>query len=129
MIYPGMVLASIQTFIEQHSQWAMLLLFVLLTLESFGLPVPGETALIACSVLASQGSLSIVWVIVVGVLAAIIGDNLGYWAARKGGRPLLERHRLTRTLRGEVPPARASASSPSTAARRSSSAASSPSSA
>ena len=63
----------------------MLLLFVLLTLESFGLPVPGETVLIACGVLASQGSLSIVRVIVVGVLAAIIGDNLGYWAARKGG--------------------------------------------
>ena len=92
----GIPLASALTFIEQHSQWAMLLLFVLLTLESFGLPVPGETALIACSVLASQGSLSIVLVIVVGVAAAIIGDNLGYWAARKGGRPLLERHRLTR---------------------------------
>ena len=89
-------LASFLTFIEQHSQWALLLMFVLLMLESFGLPVPGETALIACSVLASQGSLSIAWVIVVGVLAAIIGDNLGYWAARKGGRPLLERHRLTR---------------------------------
>jgi len=74
----------------------MLLLFVLLTLESFGLPVPGETVLIACGVLASQGSLSIVRVIVVGVLAAIIGDNLGYWAARKGGRPLLERYQLTR---------------------------------
>jgi membrane protein DedA with SNARE-associated domain len=72
-------------------------LFVLLTLESFGLPVPGETVLIACSVLASQGSLPIAWVIVVAVAAAIIGDNLGYWAARKGGRPLLERHRLTRT--------------------------------
>ena len=74
----------------------MLLLFLLLALESFGLPVPGETALIACSVLASQGSLSIVWVVVVAALAAIIGDNLGYWAARKGGRPLLQRHRLTR---------------------------------
>jgi membrane protein DedA with SNARE-associated domain len=35
-------------------------------------------------------------VIVVGVAAAVIGDNLGYWAARKGGRPLLERHRWTR---------------------------------
>ena len=96
MMVSGMPLASITSFLEQHSQWAMLLLFVLLALESFGLPVPGETVLIACSVLASQGSLSIVWVIVVGVLAAIIGDNLGYWAARAGGRPLLERHRLTR---------------------------------
>jgi membrane protein DedA with SNARE-associated domain len=93
----SIALASLTTFIEQHSQWAMVLMFVLLTLESFGLPVPGETALIACSVLASQGSLKIGWVVVVGVLAAIVGDNLGYWAARKGGRPLLERHRLTRT--------------------------------
>jgi membrane protein DedA with SNARE-associated domain len=92
----GVPLASVLTFVEQHSQWAMLLLFVLLTLESFGLPVPGETVLIACGVLASQGSLSIETVVVVGVLAAIVGDNLGYWAARKGGRPLLERYQLTR---------------------------------
>jgi membrane protein DedA with SNARE-associated domain len=92
----SLLLASLTTFIAQHSQLALLLMFLLLTFESFGLPVPGETALIACSVLASQGSLSIVWVIVVGVVAAILGDNLGYWAARTGGRPVLERHRLTR---------------------------------
>jgi membrane protein DedA with SNARE-associated domain len=96
MVPVGVPLASILTFVEQHGQWAMLLLVVLVTLESFGLPLPGETALIACGVLASQGSLSIVWVIVLGATAAIMGDNLGYWAARKGGRPLLERHRLTR---------------------------------
>jgi membrane protein DedA with SNARE-associated domain len=89
-------LASVTTFVEQHEQWALLLLFVLLTLESFGLPLPGETALIACAVVASQGSLSIVAVIVVAIAAAIIGDNLGYWVAREGGRPLLQRHRLTR---------------------------------
>jgi membrane protein DedA with SNARE-associated domain len=88
--------SSLTTFIEQHSQWALVVMFVLLMLESFGLPLPGETALIACSVLASQGSLSIAWVIAVGVLAAVVGDNLGYWAARKGGRPLLERHRWTK---------------------------------
>src|SRR6516162_5339883 len=72
-------LASILTFVEQHDQWALLVMFALLTLESFGLPLPGETALIACAVLASQGKLSIAWVIAVGVLAAIVGDNLGYW--------------------------------------------------
>jgi membrane protein DedA with SNARE-associated domain len=93
----SVALASITTFIDAHSQWALLLLFTLLTLESFGLPVPGETALIACSVLASQGALPIAWVVVVGVLAAIIGDNLGYWVARKGGRPLLKRHKWTRS--------------------------------
>src|SRR5262245_8556872 len=92
----NVLVASLTTFVEQHNQWALLVMFALLTLESFGLPVPGETALIACSVVASQASLSIAWVIVVGVLAAIIGDNLGYWAGRKGGRPLLKRNRLTR---------------------------------
>src|SRR3954452_14714350 len=99
-------LASVTTFVEHHKQWALLLMFVLLTLESFGLPLPGETALIACSVLASQWSLSIAWVVVVGVLAAVVGDNLGYRAARKGGRPWLERHRTHAQVRGEVPPAR-----------------------
>jgi membrane protein DedA with SNARE-associated domain len=99
------VVASLTTFIQDHSQWALLLMFVLLTLESFGLPLPGETALIACSVLASQGSLSIGWVIVVGVTAAVVGDNLGYWVAREGGRPLLERHKWTRSYAERYLPA------------------------
>jgi membrane protein DedA with SNARE-associated domain len=87
---------SVLTFVEDHESWALVLLFVLLTLESFGLPVPGETALIACAVLASQGSLPIELVLLVAITAAIIGDNLGYWTARKGGRRLLQRYRLTR---------------------------------
>jgi len=91
-----MPLASITSFIDQHSQWALLLMFVLLAAESFGLPLPGETALIACAVLASQGALSIAAVLAVAIAAAIIGDNLGYWVARKGGRGLLYRYRLTR---------------------------------
>jgi membrane protein DedA with SNARE-associated domain len=91
-----MPLASITGFIDQHSTWALLVMFVLLALESFGLPIPGETALIACAVLASHGTLSIVAVIAVAIAAAIIGDNLGYWVARRGGRTLLYRYRLTR---------------------------------
>jgi membrane protein DedA with SNARE-associated domain len=88
--------ASVTSFIDQHSRWALLVLFLLLMLESFGLPLPGETALIACGVLASQGSLSIAWVIVTASLAAIVGDNLGYATARHGGRRLLFRYGLTR---------------------------------
>ena len=49
------MLASVTSLIEGHSHWALLIMFVLLMLESFGLPLPGETALIACGVLASQG--------------------------------------------------------------------------
>jgi membrane protein DedA with SNARE-associated domain len=99
-----MILASLTTFIEAHSQWALLMLFLVLLLESFGLPLPGETVLIACGVLASQGALSIVAVIVVASLAAIIGDNLGYWTARKGGRKLLSKTRLTRRYANEFLP-------------------------
>jgi membrane protein DedA with SNARE-associated domain len=87
----------VTSYIDQHSHWALLVLFALLALESFGLPLPGETALIACGVLASQGALSIAWVIAVAILAAIVGDNLGYATARHGGRPLLLRYRLTRS--------------------------------
>src|SRR6476661_8552192 len=71
-----MLVGSITGFIEQHGQWALLLMFVLLALESFGLPLPGETALIACGVLASQGALSIGWVIAVAAIAAILDCDI-----------------------------------------------------
>lgn len=101
-----MVLASVTSFIDQHGQWALLVLFALLALEASGLPLPGETALIACGVLASRGALSIEWVIVVASLAAILGDNLGYWIARLGGRRLLFRFALTRgSAERYLPPA------------------------
>ena len=68
------------------------LLFLVVLLESFGIPLPGETALIAFGVLASEGHYSIVTVIVLASAAAIIGDNLGYWLiGRWGGRALFRR--------------------------------------
>lgn len=68
------------------------LLFVVVMIESFGIPLPGETALIAFGVLASQGHYSIVLVIAVAAAGAIVGDNLGYLIiGRWGGRNLLER--------------------------------------
>ena len=67
------------------------LLFVLVMGESSGVPIPGETALIAAAVLASQETLSIELVIALAASAAIIGDNIGYLIGRKGGRWILER--------------------------------------
>jgi membrane-associated protein len=69
------------------------LLFVLVGAESSGVPVPGETALIAAGVLASRphASLTLPAVIAVAAVAAIVGDNLGYLIGRHGGRRLLER--------------------------------------
>ncbi|MBV9839058.1 MAG: DedA family protein [Solirubrobacterales bacterium] len=66
------------------------LLPAIIGLESMGIPSPGETALVAAAILASQGKLQIWLVIVIGVASAIIGDNTGYLLGRKFGREVLE---------------------------------------
>jgi membrane protein DedA with SNARE-associated domain len=67
-------------------------LFLAIAIESFGIPVPGETALIAFAVLAAQGHYPIGLVITLAAVAAIVGDNLGYWLiGRIGGRALFRR--------------------------------------
>lgn len=81
------------------------LLFVVVMLESFGLPLPGETALIAFGVLAAEGHYSIVWVIVLAAAGAIVGDNLGYWLlGRIGGRALFGRWGWLRRYSDKVLP-------------------------
>jgi membrane protein DedA with SNARE-associated domain len=71
--------------------YGLILLFGAVAIESAGIPVPGETALVTAAFLASQGHYSIVAVIAVAAAGAIIGDNVGYWIGREGGRNLLER--------------------------------------
>jgi membrane protein DedA with SNARE-associated domain len=66
------------------------LLFALIAVESMGVPLPGETALFAASILAADGRFSIVAVIAIAATAAIVGDNVGYLIGRKAGRRLLE---------------------------------------
>src|SRR5436190_8432544 len=70
------------------------LLFAVVMIESFGIPLPGETALIAFGVLAAGGHYSIASVISIAAAGAIVGDNLGYWLiGRLGGRALFRRWR------------------------------------
>jgi membrane protein DedA with SNARE-associated domain len=73
------------------SSYGLILLFAVVAAESAGVPLPGETALVAAAILAAQGHYSIVEVIVVAAVAAILGDNAGYWIGRTGGRALLRR--------------------------------------
>src|SRR6185369_11569112 len=51
-----------------------------------------ETALLAGAALAHSGQLSLVWVIVTAIAGATLGDNLGFFIGRRGGRRLAERH-------------------------------------
>lgn len=62
-----------------------------ITLEDFGAPVPGETVLIAAAVYAGAGRLNIVAVGLIAVLAAVVGDNIGYAIGFFGGHALVER--------------------------------------
>lgn len=67
-------------------------IFAIVGLESAGLPLPGETTLLAASYLAATGSLSLPLVIASAALGAIVGDSLGYLIGRRGGRRFFERY-------------------------------------
>jgi len=74
--------------LDHFGYWAVLLLVMI---EDFGIPVPGETILIAASVYAGAGRLNVVAVGVIGFAAALIGDNIGFAIGHYGGRALVLR--------------------------------------
>jgi len=89
-------------------QYGLILLFAAVAIESAGVPIPGETTLIVAAYLArpEQHHFSLLSVIIVASIAAIIGDNIGYWIGRTGGRKLLNRWSVTRRHAERVlPPA------------------------
>ncbi len=77
-------------FVSTYGYWAVA---GILLLENAGVPVPGETVLLAASfVAASSGKLHLGWLILVASLTCTVGGSMGYWVGRRGGRPLLERY-------------------------------------
>lgn len=75
------------------ASYGYLAIFAIITLESAGVPMPGETVLISSAVYAgSTGQLHIGLIVLAAASAAILGDNLGYWAGRRWGMPLLLRY-------------------------------------
>lgn len=85
-----MFLETIQPLIAQHGYWVV---FLVIMLESAGVPLPGESALVLAAVYAgATGQLDITYVIATAIAAAIIGDNCGFWIGRIYGVQLLERY-------------------------------------
>jgi undecaprenyl-diphosphatase len=76
---------------DLFSRYGYAVVFFGVFLENTGLPVPGETALLAGAALAHFGELSLVRVILVAMAAAALGDNLGFLIGRRGGRHFIER--------------------------------------
>jgi len=77
---------------QLFARYGYAVVFLGVFLENSGLPVPGETALLAGAALAHYGHLSLMWVIVTAIVAAILGDNLGFLIGRRLGRGVIERH-------------------------------------
>jgi len=80
----------IEQFVTQYGYWAV---FLIIGLESAGLPLPGEITLVTAAVIAgTSDSLNISLVLAAAVAGAVLGDNAGYWIGREFGFHLLMRH-------------------------------------
>ena len=76
--------------IDLFARYGYAAVFVGVFLENAGVPVPGETTVLAGGALSHYGHLSFPRVVVVAMTAAILGDNLGFYIGRRGGRWLIE---------------------------------------
>ena len=85
----GQLLGTLEPWIHHYGVAAV---FVILTLESFGVPLPGESLLIAAAVMAGRGEMSFPGLVLSAWAGAVIGDNIGYVVGRKLGRTLLSRY-------------------------------------
>jgi membrane protein DedA with SNARE-associated domain len=79
---------DIEQLIVLYGAWA---LFLVIYFESFGLPLPGESALVAASLLAARGDLDLTHVFLAAWAGGVLGDTTGFLIGRVGGRRLLER--------------------------------------
>ena len=78
--------------LDLFARYGYAVVFVGVLLENAGVPVPGETVLLAGAALSHFGRLSFVLVVLTAIVAATIGDNIGFLIGRRGGRTLAERH-------------------------------------
>ena len=85
----GAVPTTVMGLLESYGYAAV---FVLVALESLGIPLPGEAALLTAAALAASGHLSLIGVIAGAAAGAVAGDAGGYWIGRAGGLPLVRRY-------------------------------------
>lgn len=80
---------TFQAFANEYAVYGYPVLFLGVLLENAAVPVPGETAVLVAGFLASPaggGRFDLVWVIVLAAVAAILGDNIGFWLGRRFAR-------------------------------------------
>lgn len=83
------MLAKLLSYFAQYGYWVV---FFGVMLENAGVPVPGETILLAAGFFAAQGNFNLWQVMAIAAAGAVLGDNAGYWIGREIGRATLERY-------------------------------------
>ncbi|MBD1939079.1 DedA family protein [Microcoleus sp. FACHB-68] len=81
-------LETIQEIARQYGYWAV---FLGISLENAGIPLPGETITLVGGFLAGSGELNYWFVLASAIGGAVLGDNCGYWIGKWGGWPLMLR--------------------------------------
>ena len=84
------------------AHWGYLAIFVFVLAGNIGVPVPENSVLWVAGFFVWKGRLSLPLVLLVGIGAAVVGDNLGYWLGRRYGQRVVDRY--GRTVR--LPPHR-----------------------
>lgn len=77
---------------ELISHWGYAAIFVVVVSGNLGIPVPEEAILVVAGYLVWEGQLQLPIVFVVGIVSAVVGDNLGYWVGKHYGRRAIERY-------------------------------------
>jgi membrane protein DedA with SNARE-associated domain len=72
-------------------RWGYLAIAVIIGVESFGVPAPGQTIMVAAALYAGAGQMNILAVAAISFVAAVLGDNVGYWIGVRGGRKAVHR--------------------------------------
>src|SRR4051794_17749573 len=72
-------------------RWGYLAVAGVIGVESFGVPAPGQTIMVAAAIYAGAGRLNVFAVAAIAFVASVLGDNVGYWIGVRGGRRLVHR--------------------------------------
>src|SRR4029078_5752762 len=83
------MLDALLSYFQQYGYWVV---FFGVMLENSGVPVPGETILLAAGFFAALGHFNLALVMSIACIGAVLGDNAGYFIGRKLGRTTLLRY-------------------------------------
>lgn len=85
----GQLIAGLEHFVHDYGVFAV---FLILTFEALGAPLPGETLLIFASILAGRGEMSLPALLMFAWIGSVLGDNIGYAVGRTVGRAAILRY-------------------------------------